>query len=149
MIVISPDVHLARGTLRRRELRQFVRDAAAAVSLRGALSVLFTTDAEIRELNRRFRRKNKSTDVLSFPAAEGGGLAGDLAVSLETAARQAHEHGHTLEEEVRILLLHGILHLAGLDHERDVGEMLAREGELRARFGLSAGLIERSEALAR
>ncbi len=143
MIVIAPEVRLARGALPRRELRRFAREAADAVPLAGEISILLTTDTAIQELNHRFRRKNKPTDVLSFPAAAGG-LAGDLAVSVDTAARQAGEHGHSLDEEVRILLLHGLLHLAGFDHERDAGEMLAKECELRARFGLPVGLIERA-----
>ena len=102
----------------------------------------------IRDLNRRFRRKNKATDVLSFPAAEAFGkaaqIAGDLAISLETAARQAEAFGHPLETEVKVLILHGILHLAGMDHEADTGEMARRESALRKRFELPAGLIQRS-----
>jgi probable rRNA maturation factor len=83
--------------------------------------------------------------LLSFPAAEDlrGTHAGDLAVSLETAARQAGEHGHTLADEVRVLLLHGLLHLAGMDHETDQGEMAAREDALRAKLRLKRGLIAR------
>ncbi len=149
MIAIAPEVRLARGALPRRELRHFVREAAEAVPVMGTVSILLTTDEAVQELNRRFRRKNKPTDVLSFPALAGSGLAGDLAISLDTAARQALDHGHTLKDEVRILLLHGLLHLAGFDHEQDAGEMLAKESELRARFGLPVGLIERAEALAR
>ncbi len=149
MIATAPDVRVARGTLPRRELRRFVREAAAAVPVAGEVSILLTTDADIRELNLRFRRKNQPTDVLSFPAPEGSELAGDLAISLDTAARQAREHGHTLLDEVRILLLHGLLHLAGLDHEQDSGQMQERERQLRARFGLPLGLIERAEASAR
>jgi probable rRNA maturation factor len=73
----------------------------------------------------------------------GRELAGDLAISLETAERQARAYGHSLEEEVKVLLLHGVLHLAGMDHETDAGEMAAREGELRERLGLVGGLIGR------
>jgi len=69
--------------------------------------------------------------------------AGDLAISLETANRQAATYGHSLRDEVRILLLHGLLHLSGLDHETDSGEMAAREAELRVELGLSNSLIER------
>ena len=75
------------------------------------------------------------------------GVAGDIAISVETAARQAAEHGHTLPEELRILLLHGVLHLAGFDHEADEGEMRTREQELRTKFGLPIGLIERAQPL--
>jgi probable rRNA maturation factor len=100
-------------------------------------------------LNREFRGKNKATDVLSFPAmAEMAGVfAGDLAVSLETAQRQAAEHGHSLRDEVRVLLLHGLLHLSGMDHEVDEGEMAEREGLLRAKLRLPSGLIARVEGV--
>jgi probable rRNA maturation factor len=101
-------------------------------------------------LNREYRGKAKATDVLSFPAAEelAGSHGGDLAISLDTAKRQAEEHGHTLRDEVRVLLLHGLLHLSGMDHEADRGEMAEREGELRARLRLSSGLIARVEGRA-
>ncbi len=66
-------------------------------------------------------------------------------MSVETAARQAREHGHTLRDEVRVLLLHGLLHLAGMDHEADHGEMAAREDALRAKLRLRRGLIARAE----
>ena len=106
--------------------------------------MLLTGDATLRRLNRTFRGKNKATDVLSFPAAESAaGVAGDLAISLETAARQAARFGHSLRDEVRVLLLHGVLHLAGFDHEADEGEMASREAELRRELGLETGLIAR------
>ena len=134
--------------LRKRELAGFVKTAAHAAKLKGHISVLLTTDAVVRDLNRRFRRKDKATDVLSFPAAEAFGeaaqIAGDLAISLETAARQAETFGHPLETEVKILILHGILHLSGMDHETDTGEMARRESVLRKHFELPAGLIQRS-----
>jgi probable rRNA maturation factor len=132
------------------------------VKLKGEISVLLTTDAEIRRLNREFRHKDKATDVLSFPALthpsergeHGGGtqgdgtqkpqMAGDLAISVETAARQAREAGHALHAELEVLLLHGVLHLAGYDHEADNGQMARREAALRRKFGLSPGLIERT-----
>jgi probable rRNA maturation factor len=137
-----------RKSLRKRELAGFLTSAASAARLKGYVCVLLTTDVVIRDLNRRFRRKNKATDVLSFPAAEAFGkaaqIAGDLAISLETAARQAEAFGHPLEIEVKILILHGILHLAGMDHEADTGEMARRESALRKRFELPAGLIQRS-----
>ena len=122
--------------------------ARLAVGLRGAVEVLLTSDAEMKRLNRSFRGKNKATDVLSFPAPEefGGAHAGDLAISLETAARQAAEYGHSLRDEVRILLLHGLLHLHGLDHETDGGAMAARETALRRELRLPVTLIERVEA---
>ena len=127
-------------------LARFVNRARAAVGLSGEVEVLLTSDRELKRLNQAFRGKNKATDVLSFPAPpELRALsAGDLAISLDTAAVQAAEHGHTLGQEVRVLLLHGLLHLAGEDHEIDHGEMAAREAELRKSLRLPAGLIGRS-----
>jgi len=109
--------------------------------------VLLAGDRILRRLNREFRGKDKATDVLSFPASPelAGVHAGDLAVSLETAQRQAEEHGHSLRDEVRVLLLHGLLHLYGMDHEIDRGEMAAREAELRVKLRLRSGLIARVE----
>ncbi len=109
--------------------------------------MLLTTDAAIRQLNRQFRGKNKATDVLSFPA-EGHWrrkVAGDLAISVPTARRQAVEQGHSLSVEIKVLMLHGLLHLAGYDHEADTGQMARRERLLRGRLGLPQGLIERAE----
>jgi probable rRNA maturation factor len=131
-----------------RTLARFLAAAQSAVRLRGQVTVLLTTDAAIRSLNRRFRDKNKATDVLSFPA-EGptSGLeriAGDLAISVPTALHQAVEQGHTLSTEVKVLILHGLLHLAGYDHEADKGQMARREHLLRARLKLPQGLIERA-----
>ena len=146
MITIDPpSSSFDLSALNKSALTRFLHRAAASVELEGEVQVLLTSDAEIKRLNKAFRGKNKPTDVLSFPAAdEAEDIAGDLAISLETAARQAAEHGHTLRDEVRILLLHGLLHLAGEDHETDSGEMAARELALRKRLGLSAGLIERA-----
>ena len=133
-------------------LARFLRSARQATGLLGSLDILLTDDRTLRRLNRSFRGKDKATDVLSFPAhpqlggAESPAPAGDLAISVETAARQAAEHGHTLAQEVRILLLHGFLHLQGMDHESDRGEMARREGELRAQLRLPAGLIARAGA---
>ena len=129
----------------RQGLARFLMRARKAVGVDGEVTVLLAGDIRLKELNRSFRGKNKPTDVLSFPsAANGEGAAGDIAISIETAARQAAEHGHTLAEELRILLLHGVLHLAGFDHETDQGEMRTRERELRTKLGLPAGLIERT-----
>jgi len=132
--------------LSRAGLGRFLRAAQPAVGLRGEVAVLLSDDRTLRRLNREFRGKDKATDVLSFPADRkmARGHAGDLAISLETAARQAQEQGHSLRDEVRVLLLHGVLHLAGMDHEADRGEMAKREAMLRKRFGLRSGLISRS-----
>jgi len=129
-----------------RTLGSFLTAAQAAVRLRGQVTVLLTTDEAIRKLNRQFRGKNKATDVLSFPAEGLGaeGMAGDLAISVTTALSQACEQGHSLSTEIKVLILHGLLHLAGYDHETDSGKMARRERLLRARLGLQQGLIERS-----
>jgi probable rRNA maturation factor len=147
MILIEPTIQAKYGrALRQRSLAAFLREASAAIGLRGDVSVLLTGDRQIRSLNREFRKKDQATDVLSFPAAPNGHepMAGDLAVSVETAARQAEEHGHPLATELQILVLHGLLHLDGYDHEADEGQMARKEAALRRRFGLRAGLIERS-----
>lgn len=135
-----------------RALAGFLVRAQAAVRLRGQVSVLLTTDRVLRKLNKQFRGKDKATDVLSFPAADllqnrkSNREKGDLAISVETAQEQSLTRGHTLEMEIRILILHGLLHLSGLDHETDDGEMARRERALRARLGLEKGLIERAES---
>jgi probable rRNA maturation factor len=129
-------------------LARFLAAAQAAVRLNGEVTVLLTTDAAIRKLNRRFRGRNEATDVLSFPADGVGAeeIAGDLAISVPAALRQAAEQGHSLSTEIKVLILHGLLHLAGGDHEADAGQMARREWLLRAKLGLPQGLIERAEA---
>ena len=125
-------------------LETFVKQAQKAVGLRGTVSILLADDEELEHLNTAFRGKNKPTDVLSFPADElAVGHAGDIAISLETAARQATEFGHSLQNEVKILLLHGLLHLNGMDHETDEGEMAVRETKLRVKLKLPVNLIAR------
>lgn len=133
-----------------RTLGRFLAEAQAALRLRGQVTVLLTTDHAIRGLNRRFRGKNKATDVLSFPAGgpAAAEIAGDLAISVPTALRQAGEQGHALAVEIKVLILHGLLHLAGYDHEADNGQMARRERLLRARLRLPQGLIERVSAQA-
>lgn len=127
-------------------LAKFVTRARRVTGLRGAVNVLVTSSRELQRLNHRFRGKNKPTDVLSFPAMPGliQSFAGDVAISAEIAARNARRLGHTAAEEIRILTLHGLLHLAGYDHELDGGEMERKEARLRKALGLSVGLIERS-----
>lgn len=140
--------HPDASELSKSGLTRFLNRAREAVGLHGEVEVLLADDATLRGLNKTFRHKNKATDVLSFPAAENPyGHAGDLAISLDTAARQAAAFGHTLRDEVRILLLHGLLHLSGLDHETDKGEMAAREAELRRELRLPVTLIERVSSI--
>ncbi len=128
-----------------RALASFLHKAQAAVRLRGQVTVLLTTDTTIRRLNRQFRGKNKATDVLSFPASQDvtREIAGDLAISVPTARGQAREQGHRLATEIKVLMLHGLLHLAGYDHEADSGQMARRELRLRSQLRLPHGLIER------
>ena len=110
---------------------------------RGEVTVAITADARVRALNRQFRRMDAPTDVLSFAAEEPGHL-GDIVIAEGVARRQAAEAGHALGTELRVLALHGLLHLLGYDHEHDDGEMARLERRLRRRAGLPEGLIERS-----
>jgi probable rRNA maturation factor len=144
MITIEPSFD---STLSPSGLTRFLNRARTAVGLKGAVDVLLAGDSALRQLNKNFRGKNKPTDVLSFPTPPeiAKQHAGDLAISLETAARQAKTYGHTLRDEVRILILHGLLHLSGQDHETDNGEMAARESKLRRELLLPTTLIERAE----
>jgi len=150
MILLDPEMEPDPAPQRRgtspRALARFLAHAQASVGLPGEVTVLLTTDATIRDLNRRFRGKDAATDVLSFPAADllQNQEKGDLAISVETARKQALEQGHTLAIELRVLILHGLLHLAGYDHEADEGKMERRERRLRAALGLPQGLIERT-----
>jgi probable rRNA maturation factor len=106
------------------------------------VTVAIVSDARIRALNRRYRRKHRATDVLSFPG-EGPGYLGDIVIAGGVARGQAHAAGHSLQTELRVLALHGLLHLLGYDHERDAGRMARVEARLRLRGGLREGLIER------
>ena len=117
--------------------------SVAPARARGAMTVAIVSDARVRALNRRFRRKDKATDVLSFPSEERGYL-GDVVISSGVAARQARAAGHSLATELRVLALHGLLHLLGYDHERDDGQMARLERRLRRQGGLREGLIERA-----
>jgi probable rRNA maturation factor len=101
-----------------------------------SVTIAFVSDNRIRNLNRQFRGINKPTDVLSFPSGQQDGELGDIAISLETAARQAKENGFTLPAEIAQLILHGLLHLSGYDHETDNGEMNRVELRLRKRLGI-------------
>ena len=123
--------------------RGFVERALKVVPAGGAgVTVVFVSDGAMRELNRRWRGKRGTTDVLSFPAGQeefekgDGASLGDVVISMEQAARQAAEHGLEFENEVEQLILHGLLHLCGYDHETDGGEMNALELRLRRRLGV-------------
>jgi probable rRNA maturation factor len=127
-------------------MERFVRRVCRAAKLTGTVDVLITNDREMRTLNKQYRGKDATTDVLSFPVAMGlpGKLAGDLAISADIASNNARGLGHSAPEEIKILILHGVLHLAGYDHERDNGQMARKEKRLRAEFGLPMNLIGRT-----
>ena len=128
-------------------LARFVTRAGRAARLHGAVNVLLTSNRELRALNSRFRGKDRPTDVLSFPPVfgQGNAFAGDVAISAEMASHNARLLGHSPAEEVKILTLHAMLHLAGYDHERDDGEMAHTEERLRKSLGLPTGLIHRKQ----
>lgn len=127
-------------------LAKFVSRASRASKLKGSVNVLVTGSAELRSLNRRFRAQDQPTDVLSFPPGPCfvNGLAGDIAISADIAKKNARRLGHSAAQEIKILALHGVLHLVGYDHERDRGAMASKETQLRRSLGLPDGLIERN-----
>lgn len=145
VIVASPDgqAALARG------LGRWLA-AAAPASARGEVTVALVSDGRMRSLNRSFRGKDYATDVLSFAAGpEGAQQAaprhlGDVVIALGVARKQAAEAGHALGTELRVLALHGLLHLLGYDHDTDDGRMARAEARLRRRAGLREGLIDRA-----
>jgi probable rRNA maturation factor len=108
-----------------------------------AFFCLIASDKELRRLNREFRNQDYPTDVLSFPSADSGEFLGEIAISFAKAKQQADEHGHSVTQEIQILMLHGILHLLGMDHETDRGQMARAERKWRETLGLPTGLIER------
>ncbi len=128
-------------------LSRFVNAARKAVRVNGDVSLLLTGNRQMRVLNRSFRGKDEATDVISFPAVDvvRSKFAGDLAISVDIAAANARRLGHSIEDELRVLILHGLLHLAGHDHEADNGEMARKESRLRKQLGLPSALIARTE----
>jgi probable rRNA maturation factor len=117
-------------------------EKAAPPRVRGEVTVALISDQRMRTLNRAFRGKDYATDVLSFPVGDGMFL-GDIAIATGVAQRQADEAGHSLGTELRVLALHGLLHLLGYDHEKDDGEMQRAEARLLNASRLQQGLIER------
>ena len=132
--------------LDRRSLERFAQALRERVSGGAGFTCLITGDRELRSLNRDFRGKDYPTDVLSFPAIKPHDSLGEIAISLARARRQAAEYRHSLEIEIRILMLHGVLHLLGMDHETDRGQMARAEARWRRRLALPTGLIERAQA---
>jgi probable rRNA maturation factor len=127
----------------RRALERFALRLQKEVAQGQCFDCLIAGDADLRRLNREFRGQDYPTDVLSFPAVAPAHHLGDLAISLARARAQARECGHEIEQEVRILMLHGLLHLLGMDHETDTGAMARAEKRWRVKLGLPVGLIER------
>jgi probable rRNA maturation factor len=151
--------------IRPRAIQAFARKLQAEVAKGRAFDCVITGDAELRRLNREFRGKDQPTDVLSFgseprvsstharfraaTARERSATStrlGDIAISAQRARAQAREFGHTTEQEVRVLMLHGVLHLLGMDHETDGGRMARAERQWRSKLRLANGLIERVRA---
>jgi probable rRNA maturation factor len=136
-------IRIQQPTLARFEMR-LCRELALG---RRELTVCFVDDREIARLNKKFRGKAKPTDVLSFPtnAIDGArfpkiereNYLGDIAISPEMAKRNAQRDGRALDDELRVLILHGVLHLMGHDHETDGGQMERKEMRLRRKFGLA------------
>lgn len=124
-------------------LSRFAGRARRAAGLKGEVAVMITGNREIQILNKTFRKKDKPTDVISFPSGVDG-VAGDIAISADIARANGSELGHGTLVELKILILHGMLHLAGMDHETDSGQMARREQRLRRQLKLPIGLIERS-----
>ncbi|MCS7041576.1 MAG: rRNA maturation RNase YbeY [Bryobacteraceae bacterium] len=128
----------------RAALRDFAHCLRQEVAAGRPFCCRITTDREVRELNRRFLGEDRPTDVLSFPSGQGLGSLGDIAIAFPYARRQAAAFGHPVETELRVLLLHGLLHLLGYDHETDGGRMRRAEQKWRRRLGLPHGLISRA-----
>jgi probable rRNA maturation factor len=124
------------------QLQRFARRAQTLAEVSGEVDILIASNKRLCDLNRRFRRKNKPTDVLSFPRPSGG----DIAISAQIALENAQRFGHSLASELKILVLHGMLHLAGYDHESDNGRMARAEARLRSQLKLPASLIDRTHS---
>lgn len=130
------------ATLDRKSLQSFAQILRDRVARGRDFHCRITNDAELHSLNRQYLGKDYATDVLSFPSGHATSL-GDIAISLQRARAQAREWHHTTEDEIRILMLHGVLHLLGMDHESDSGAMKRAETRWRHALGLPNGLIER------
>jgi probable rRNA maturation factor len=137
VVVTSPD----GSAISPRGLATWLQKAAPARA-RGEVTVALISDARMRTLNRAYRGKDYATDVLSF-RVEDDRFLGDIAIATGVAQRQADEAGHPVGTELKVLALHGLLHLLGYDHERDDGKMKRAEMRLRKAAGLKEGLIER------
>ena len=143
MVIFEPGISGASTrSLNAAQLQRFARRAQTLARVKGEVDILISSNKRLRDLNRRFRRKDKATDVLSFPRPSGG----DIAISAQIALDNAQRYGHSLASELKILVLHGMLHLAGYDHERDNGRMARTENRLRSQLKLPASLIDRTHS---
>jgi probable rRNA maturation factor len=118
---------------------------AAPRSAHGEVTIAIVSDAQMGRLNSVYRHIDGPTDVLSFPEKRGSGFLGDIVIARGIARKQAQKLGHSLRLELRVLTLHGLLHLLGYDHQNDDGRMARTEARLRRKAGLPLGLIARSE----
>lgn len=130
----------------RRALHEFAATLRLEVAGGRPFCCRITSDGELRRLNLEFRGRDEPTDVLSFPALDQAGHLGDIAISAGRAREQAARFGHSVETEICILLLHGVLHLLGYDHETDRGRMRRAEQRWRLLLGLPHGLTGRPAA---
>ncbi len=131
--------------LDRKQIRGFAKKLCSVVSPGRAFTVLITNDKELQRLNTAFLGKDYATDVLSFPFEGPGVELGEIAISAQLARIQSKEFQHTVEQEISILMLHGVLHLQGMDHQTDRGKMRRAETKWRLELGLPQGLIERTK----
>jgi probable rRNA maturation factor len=127
----------------RRHVKAFAAALEGGVVESRRFTCLVTRDDELQRLNREFLGRDYPTDVLSFPSPGPDGFLGEIAISIDRAREQAARYIHSIEDEVGILMLHGVLHLMGMDHERDGGRMARAERRYRKALGLPTGLIER------
>jgi probable rRNA maturation factor len=129
--------------LPRRRVKEIAARLERSVAAGRSFTCLLADDAELERLNRQFLGRGYPADVLSFPSPGPDGFLGEIAISVERAAEQARERGHSVAEEIGILMLHGLLHLIGMNHEREGGRMARAERRYRKELGLPTGLIER------
>ncbi len=144
---LPPEIRLSAEE--KRALRKFAGALSTRVVSGRAFTCVITGDTEMRRLNRSFLGHDYATDVLSFPSHSSTGELGEMAISVERAEAQAYEFGHDRADELEILMLHGVLHLAGMDHQTDRGEMARAEAKWRTEFGLPESLIARGSLTGR
>ncbi len=155
MIIIHKAAEGVSGTM----LARFLNRCRRELKLAGEVTLLLASSAQLRRLNRQFRGQDYATDVLSFPSENPSrqrpkprssptpaGYAGDIAISVDIARQNGKALGHGIALEIKTLILHGLLHLAGYDHESDNGRMARKELRLRRALGLPEGLIERADS---